>query len=183
MSQTFLSAKEQAVRVVRYEWIEKTLFTLLGSWVSQVEEPEIKIFLSESSFGHGWHAQLLHERRWSNYEPFQQEISPAASNTIQFFQFINNTTAMTTIQKMSAIYRVFLPRLISTYNFHLELGFETSEGPLLKVLNFVIANELENWRKGEFFLQSLLVSPQHIQEAGVFQLPLETLLVQSESLV
>ncbi len=183
MSQTFLTAKEQAVRVVRYQWIEKTLFSLLGSWVLTVQEPEIKIFLSESSLEYGSHAQLLSGRLWANYEPFEQHFPPAIPTVIKFFEFINGADNISTIEKISSIYRVFLPRLIATYKIHLELGFEISEGPLLKVLRLIIVNELENWQKGEFLLQSLLISPKHIQEAGAFQLSLETLLVQGGSLV
>src|SRR5580692_6542000 len=57
-----LSLDAQARLVGSYQWIERRLFEVLGSWVASEPVPEAQMLFDVYSQQHAWHAALFADR-------------------------------------------------------------------------------------------------------------------------
>jgi hypothetical protein len=80
-----------------------------------------------------------------------------------------------TLEKLVGLYRVVLPRLAVAYRGWLERLDPASDGPTIRWLSFVVADELDDWREGEAMVQSFLRSPSDVARAAAQQARLESL--------
>ncbi len=56
---TALSLDAQARLVGSYQWVERRLFEVLGSWVASEPVPEAQMLFDVFSQQHAWHAELF----------------------------------------------------------------------------------------------------------------------------
>ncbi|MDQ1392072.1 MAG: hypothetical protein QOF30_1049 [Acidimicrobiaceae bacterium] len=173
---TFLA---DAARVVGgYAWLEERLFETLGVWVQAVPEPEVKLRLAADSHHHAWHASLWRERLPALRELEAEQFVAASGPTVESF-LAGLRSSATTIDKLVGVYRVLLPRLVATYQRHLEGGSAVTEGPTIRALRLVLADDLADWRDGELLIQRLLTTPGNVERASAQQARLETLLIDA----
>jgi len=59
-----LTMDESARLVGGYAWVELRLFEIVGGWVPDVPEPEVKVRLAAQARHHAWHAEL-----WLGHRP------------------------------------------------------------------------------------------------------------------
>ncbi|MDQ1366690.1 MAG: hypothetical protein QOE57_2732 [Acidimicrobiaceae bacterium] len=166
-----------AARVVGgYAWLEERLFETLGAWVPLVAEPEVKLRLAADSHHHAWHASLWRERlpELREFEA-EQFVVPSGPPVEAFMAGLGSLP--TTIDKLVGVYRVLLPRLVGTYQRHLERASEVTDGPTIRALRLVLADDLADWRDGELLVQRLLTTAAEVEGAGAQQTRLETLLL------
>jgi hypothetical protein len=52
-----------------------------------------------------------------------------------------------------------------------------TDAPTIRILNFILQDELEDWRDGEMLIQSLLRSPDEVERAAAHQGRLEAMMV------
>ncbi len=83
---------------------------------------------------------------------------------------------------MAGTYRVLMPRLIVSYAGHLARCSAVSDGPVMRSLRMVLADQAEDWRSGESVTQGLLRSGEDVQKAAAHQARLEALLVGAPDL-
>ena len=57
-----LSLEAQARLVGSYQWVERRLFEVLGSWVASEPVPEAQVLFDVYSQQHAWHAELFADR-------------------------------------------------------------------------------------------------------------------------
>ena len=57
------------------------------------------------------------------------------------------------------MYRVFIPRFIAAYTFHLNNTSQITDAPTIRSLTFILQDEYDDWRDGEMMIQSLLETP------------------------
>ncbi|MCU0269143.1 MAG: hypothetical protein MUF83_10915 [Acidimicrobiales bacterium] len=160
-------------------WIEMRLFEVLGGWVADIPELEVKLRLAEHAHHHAWHAELLHRLL-----PTLPGVD-AASATVPTSRGIEACVAAVgaavdagqTIEKLVGVYRVLLPRVITACSRRLEEASPVADGPLIRALGFVIRDDQQDWREGEGLLQGLLDSPETVRRAAEHQVRLEALLV------
>ena len=84
-----------------------------------------------------------------------------------------------TIEKLVGVYRVLLPHKIAAYTFHRSNTSAITDAPTIRLLNFVLQDELDDWRDGEMLLQSLLDTPEEVRRAADRQAALETVMVSA----
>jgi hypothetical protein len=84
-----------------------------------------------------------------------------------------------TIEKLTGVYRVLIPRLIAVYTYHLNGTSQITDAPTIRSLKFALQDDFEDWRDGEMLLQSLLDTPEKIERAARRQQELETLYLRS----
>jgi hypothetical protein len=174
-----LSLEASARRIGHYCWIEMRAFEILGAWTASVPDPAVKTVLATHSRQHGWHAGL-----WHDLLPMIGEsgvdslIAPPNRGLVAFVDALASAEAADlTIERLVGAYRVLEPRSVSTYRDHLEHTSPISDGPTIRVLRLVLADQLAHWHEGEALLQGELQSDADVGRASSHQLRLETLLV------
>jgi hypothetical protein len=175
------SVEETARRVGHYKWVEMKIFEMMGGWVATVPELDIKLRLGTHCYHHAFHSELWHKRL-----PELREMNPerlTVPPNPEFEAFIEGLTepeaAELTIEKMTGLYRVLLPRLIAAYTYHLNNTSEITDSPTIRSLNFCLQDDMEEWREGEMILQSLIETPDEVARAAAQQSHLTNLLIAS----
>jgi hypothetical protein len=158
-----------------YAWLEARLFEILGAWVHDVPEPEVKIQLAADSHHHAWHAALWRERLPVSQGTDGEHLVAPAGPWAAFVTAFQRST--TTVERLVALYRVVLPRQVANYQDHLDTASSITDGPTIRALELVLADDLADWRRGERLLQRHLVSPREVAQAAAHQGTLEALLV------
>jgi hypothetical protein len=158
-----------------YVWLESRVFEILGAWVHDVAEPEVKLRLAADSHHHAWHAALWRERLpVSQGSDGERLIAPA----IAWAAFVTAfEQSLTTLERLTALYRVLLPRQVARYQDHLDTASSITDGPTIRALELVLADDLADWRRGERLLQRHLVSAGDAVRAAAHQGMLESILV------
>jgi hypothetical protein len=173
------SVEESARRVGNYKWVESRLFEVLGGWVATVPEMDVKIRLGTHCYKHAWHAELWHKRLPELREMSPERLTvPANDELVAFIDAMTEPEAPElTIEKLTGVYRVLIPRKIAAYTYHLNGTSPITDAPTIRSLKFILSDEFEDWRDGEMLLQSLIQSQDHADRAAAHQRRLESLMV------
>jgi hypothetical protein len=170
---------ESARRIGNYLWAEMKLFEALGGWVATVPELDVKMRLGTHCYKHAWHAELWHKRL-----PELREMNPDRLTRPANDELVTFVEAMTepegpdmTLEKLVGVYRVYIPRFVAAYTYHLNNTSQITDAPTIRSLNFVLQDEMTDWREGEMMIQSLIDSPADAERAAVHQQHLESLMV------
>ncbi len=169
---------ETARRVGNYKWIEMRLFEALGGWVATVPELDVKLVLGRHCYHHAWHAELWNKRLPELREMKTERLTqPPNDAMIAFVDALRDPEAPElTIEKLVGVYRVLLPRKIAAYTFHMNASSRITDAPTIRSLNFILQDELEDWREGEMLLQTLIQTPAAAERAARRQQELEELI-------
>jgi hypothetical protein len=164
----------EAARVVGgYVWVEERLFEILGGWVPSTPEPEVKLHLAAASHHHAWYASLWRDRlpelRELDGESF---VTPPAAGVEALLATL--ATAPATIERLVGLYRVLLPHQVASYQRHLERASAITDGPTIRALTLVVADNRADHEEGERLVQSLPDTDNG--GATSYQTRLETLL-------
>lgn len=173
------TVEESARRVGAYSWVEMRLFEALGGWVATVPELDVKLVLGRHCYHHAWHAQQFQARL-----PELREMNPArltnpANDKVAALleAVIAPEAAEHTIEKLTGVFRVLLPRKIAAYTYHLNATSSITDAPTQRSLKFILQDELDDWREGEMLLQSLITTPEAAARAAARAAELEAIAV------
>ena len=166
------SLAELAGLTRRYAAVERRLFEVLGGWVPSVPEAEAKLLLRAHSFQHAWHADL-----WEGITPRAGPGSGAvtgaaagavggaaagavggiAAGAIGPDDLLGPLAgASSTVERLAAAYRAVLPDLVGEYLDLRRRAQPASDGPVLRVLGLILADEEAASAAGESLLQVLV---------------------------
>ena len=166
-------------RAGHHRWAEMRLFEVMGGWVQTVPEPDVKIRLHTDSYHHAWHAELWAQRLPGAPRAAGEALTVPGDEGMG--RVMDALGAMGgdagTLEKLVGLYRVVLPRRVATCRRHRETASEVRDGPAIRVLDLVLGDEEEDWRRGELLLQSLLRTEEDVHRAAAHQAHLEALLV------
>jgi hypothetical protein len=179
------TVEETARRVGAYKWIEMRLFEALGGWVATVPEIDVKLRLGTHCYHHAWHAELWHKRLPELREMNQDRLTlPANDDVAAFMEAVTEPTdPEQTIEKLVGVYRVLIPHKIAAYTYHLNNTSSITDAPTIRSLNFILQDEMADWREGEMLIQSLLTSPEDAARAAGHQGKLEALMIRAGGIV
>ncbi len=185
-----------AALVGEYRWIETTLYATLGAWVSELPLAGVQVQLDAQSMRHAWHAELFADRL-----PVRAGVDPDAltrpsAATLALFAALDGveltgsgpgatwppadrepTPRPGALPRLAGLYRVVLPRLVTTYTRHLRVASGVSDGPLRRALTLVLRDEVEDWMAGERLVQRLVNRPHDVAAVYGFQERLESVAV------
>jgi hypothetical protein len=161
-----------------YRWIEQALFALLGSWAGDPSLPEVQVHLDAQSARHAWHAEL-----WAEHLP-RHGVDPApptpAATVLAALAALATGPEDTPVPaRLAGLYRAVLPRLVVTYQCHLAMTSAITDGPLIRSLRLVLADEIEDWHAGELLVQRLVTRPHDLGAVHAVHRQVETLVVES----
>ena len=173
--------EESARRVGNFKWAEMKLFEALGGWVATVPELDVKMRLGTHCYKHAWHAELWHKRLPELREMNPDRLTVPANDTIvRFVEAMTEPEAADqTIEKLVGVYRVFIPRFIAAYTYHLNGTSEITDAPTIRTLKLILQDEFEDWRDGEMMIQSLIETPEEVARAAAHQQKLETIMIEA----
>lgn len=174
------SVEESVERIVNYKFAEQHLSAALGGWVATIPELDVKAMLGPHCYQHAWHADLWRARLPELREAQEDRAEPANA---AFEAFMTELTSPgepdQTIEKMVGIYRVLVPHLLATYSFHQRVTSDIVDAPTVRILKFMIDDDVEQLITGEMMIQDLARTPELRQRAGEWQTHLDVLLVKS----
>lgn len=164
---------ETARRFGHYAWWEERLFELLGGWSATAPEPELRLFLGPRSHHHAEHAQRFRERLpvLHGTDPASFVVAPETGSAV--VDALGRPEA--SIERLAGVYRVLVPRLVATYAAHVDATSPVTDGPTIRALGLILADELDEWRAGEGMLQSLIVTESTARSAARHQADIEAL--------
>lgn len=170
---------ETARRVGHYKWIETKLFEALGGWVATVPELDIKLRLGTHCYHHAWHAELFHKRLPELREMKPERLTvPPNDEMVAFVDALTEPEAADqTLEKLVGVFRVLLPHKIAAYTYHRNNTSRITDMPTVRILNFILQDEMEDWIDGEMLVQSLIRTPDDVDRAAARQAELEKLLL------
>ncbi|MBM3675470.1 MAG: hypothetical protein FJW88_11100 [Actinobacteria bacterium] len=173
--------EESARRVGTYKWIEMRLFEALGGWVATVPELDVKMILGRHCYHHAWHAELFDKRLPELREMNTERLcAPANDAMAEFVEALREPEAPEhTIEKLVGVYRVLAPRKIAAYTFHMNATSKITDAPTERSLEFILQDELNDWREGEMLLQSLIDTPDELERAMRRQQELEAIVLRA----
>ena len=173
-----------------YRWIEHRLFELTGAWAAEVPVPAVQVHLAEAARQHAWHAQLWADRLpvidGVDPEALTRPLGPALGPLVAELagEKPEDPTAEPSgadghgvVQRLTGLYRVVLPRLLTTYARHLAHAVPVTDGPTIRALGLVSRDDVELWRIGEALLEELLRRPHDAAVAAAVQQRLESIVV------
>ncbi|MFZ9392365.1 MAG: hypothetical protein ACO28P_00280 [Ilumatobacteraceae bacterium] len=175
------SVEETARRAGHYKWTEMKLFEALGGWIATVPELDVKMRLGTHCYKHAWHAELWHKRLPELREMNPERLSVPANEAM--VRFIDAMTEPEdpgmTIEKLVGVYRVYIPRFIAAYTYHMNNTSEITDMPTIRTIKFILQDEFDDLRDGEMLLQSLIDSPEEAERAAAHQARLEKIMVEA----
>ena len=178
------SVEDSARMVGAYAWIEQELFQALGGWVATVPELDVKLLFGRHCYHHAWHSRLLRERlpelREMNAE--RATVPPNGGLVAFAAELVEPGAPELTIEKMVGVYRVLLPRFVTTYSAHAANTSAITDAPTLRLFDLVLRDDIADWSEGQAVLQTLLRGPVEIERARRRQVQLESLLVAAGGL-
>jgi len=157
------------------------LFETLGGWVATVPELDAKMRLGTHCYKHAWHSELWHARlpELPGMNP-ERLTTPANDELVTFMEAMAVPDSPDqTIEKLVGAYRVLIPHMIAAYTIHLDNTSNVTDGPVIRSLKLILADEIEDWRDGEMMIQALLKTANDVRRAAEHQGRLETLILAS----
>lgn len=132
-----LADSEPVRRARRFRDLERRLFEVMGGWVPDTSDTEIKLRLRAQSFQHAWHADL-----WANLLPAAEEDGERAAGGGRLEEAVEAMAeAPDTAARLECAYRVVLPELVATYTSFRDHASSAADGPLVRALSLMLADD------------------------------------------
>ena len=145
-----------AARLGAYCWAEQQLFALLGGWITDIGETDVKLAVAEHADHAAWRAQ-----RWYELLPTDPPVAdalvvaPAGVAAALDGAAIVAAGPDRTAEKLAVAYRVLLPRLAAALRAHLDWSPAVSEPAVGRMLGLALGDVGADWVAGERLVQAL----------------------------
>ena len=182
--------------VGEYRWIEHALYRLLGEWVTDMPIAAVQVHLDAQSMRHAWHAEL-----WAERLPVLAGANPdgwttPSAPTTALFAALSGVAPPAhgpgslwppaeeddfghpgALPRLAGLYRVVLPRLVTSYERHLRVVSPMTDAPVARALRLVLNDETEDWHAGERLVERLVSRPHDVAAVYGFLERLEAVVV------
>jgi hypothetical protein len=174
------TVEESVQRIVHYKWAEQHLSAAIGGWVATIPELDVKAMLGPHCYQHAWHADLWRQRLPELREKDEARAEPPNDAFIEFMDELTSPEAAdATIEKLVGIYRVLVPHLLAVYSYHQRVTSDIVDAPTVRILKFMIDDDIEQLICGEMMVQDLARTAKLRTRAGKWQTHLDVLLVKA----
>jgi hypothetical protein len=145
----FLTLEEAARLAGHARWLETRLFEVLGGWVASEPDPAAKALFSAHSLRHAWHAEVWRDRlpRVAHLHPDALTV-PAAPGVAELLDALASGPGdEATFERLVGLGSVVLPTLVDDYTERLARAHPLADGPTVRWVGFVLADELAGLRE------------------------------------
>lgn len=174
------TVEESVERIVNYKYAEEHLSAAMGGWVATIPELDVKALLGPHCYQHAWHADLWRSRLPELRESSEDRSEPPNE---EFERFLKELTEPDdpdyTIEKLVGVYRVLVPHLLAVYSFHQRVTSDIVDAPTVRILRFMLDDDVEQLITGEMMIQDLARTPEVRERAGKWHAHLDVLLAAS----
>ena len=194
---------EAAARLVgSYQWVERRLFEVLGSWVASEPVPEAQVLFDVYSQQHAWHAELFADRlpALDSVDPVSLVLPPSVEVDRMLAVLAgvvpdddpdsSDASGVPrggrlevhpggTLPRLVGIGRVVLARLVTGYSLHLRRVSPVADAPITRCLRLVLRDETEEWQALEALTQALLRRPHDVAVVTGHQQRLEEMIAEA----
>jgi hypothetical protein len=174
------TVEESVNRIVNYKWAEQQLSAALGGWVATIPELDVKALLGPHCYQHAWHADLWRQRLPELREPNEHRAEAPNEAFVGFMDELTSPDGPDlTIEKLVGVYRVLVPHLLATYSFHHRVTSDIVDAPSVRILKFMIDDDIEQLITAEMMIQDLARTAKLRTRAGKWHTHLDVLLAKS----
>lgn len=202
-----LAGSDSAALVGEYRWIEDALYRMLGQWVVDMPLAAVKVHLDAQSMRHAWHADLWADRLPVRDGVDPDTLTVPSPPSALLVATLAGAAARPgdvrpdsvppgtetgpdlelpggeefdhpgALPRLAGLYRVALPRLVTSYERHLQAVVPVTDAPVARALRLVLNDEIEDWRAGERLVQRLVTRPHDVAAVHDFLRHLESTVV------
>jgi hypothetical protein len=179
-----LTAAGDAARLGAYCWVEQQLFALLGGWIPEVAEPDVKLAVAEHADHAAWRAQ-----RWYELLPTAPPGPDALVTAADGIAGLPSQVAAATtgpdrtLAKLAVTYRVLLPHLAAALDAHRSWASTVSGPAVVRALEMAALDVARDWVAGERLLQTLVTGPDDLETCRTAQVAVERAVTAAGGLV
>ena len=137
---------EEAARVAGHaRWLEDRLFSAVGEWVAVEDDPAAKALFSAHSVRHAWHAAVWRDRfpraAHLDADALTVPAGPGVAAVVGDLAAATATGADGTLERLTRLALV-LRGLVGDYRDRIARAHPLADGPTLRWLGFVLADEV-----------------------------------------
>lgn len=173
------SVRESVSQIMNYRYAEERMMRMMAGWIALTPEVPVKLEMARQVYEDALHTDAL-GKRLPELRAQAQVSKPANENFVTFIQEIEDKEQWEdTIERLTGIYRVLKPHLISHYSALITAANPVYEPPTIRIFQRILEEESSHVEKGLVLLGDLLDSAQMYRRAATWQAHLEDLLAAS----
>jgi hypothetical protein len=148
-----LSVDDSARRIRHYRYLEERMMRVLGGWIALTPELPAKLLLGRHVWDCAQHADLWGKRLPELRAPAQRS-EPANERVVRFMELLEQPEAPDqTVERITGLYRVLKPHLITVYARHLVGANPIYEPPTRRILERCLVEERRHVVAGSVVLE------------------------------
>src|SRR5262245_42866686 len=149
------SVDVSAAQIRRYRWLEERLMRTLGGWIALTPELPVKLLFGRHVWDCAQHADLWGRRLPELRSPAHRGEPPSEA----FARLVDAVDGLQardqSIERVTAVYRVLKPHLVSAYEAHLADANAVYEPPTRRILVRCLDEERRHVAAGAAILERL----------------------------
>jgi hypothetical protein len=149
------SVDDSARRIRNYRYAEERMLRTLGGWIALTPELPAKLLFGRHVWDCAQHADLWGRRLPELRAPAQQS-EPANAGVVRFIDLLESVEGpRQTVERVTGVYRVLKPHLVTTYARHLAHTNVVYEPPTRRILERSLTEERRHVAAGAIVLGRL----------------------------
>lgn len=160
----YLDAERTVASIALYCRLEQWVFSLLGSWVTSIDDPAARVAVNELAEHAAWRA-----RRW--YEllptapPGPDAFLVAPPEEIEVAELVVDGAGSGDAGRMAVVVEGLLPMLSGAMSAHLDHAGEVAQRPIVRIAAIARRDIDEDRAVGQTILDRLIDDPARRDEA------------------
>jgi hypothetical protein len=151
----FFSVDDAARRIRHYRYVEERLMRVMGGWIALTPELPAKLIFGRHVWDCAQHADLWGRRLPELRAPAQQS-EPANDGVVKLMEAFESVEGpRQTLERLTGVYRVVKPHLVTVYARHLESTNPVYEPPTRRILERCLGEERRHAASGVIVLDRL----------------------------
>ncbi len=149
------SVEASAARVRHYRYVEERMMRIVGGWIALTPELPAKLLFGRHVWDCARHADAW-GRRLPELRAAAQQSEPANGAVVRFMDLLETRERrQDTPERLTGIYRVLKPHLVSVYEDHLQRTNPVYEPPTRRILESCLEEERRHAAAGQHVLEAL----------------------------
>src|SRR5215211_7100441 len=170
------TVRENSQRLANYRYLEIQLMEMIAGWCHTTPQIAFKATFGYHVYDHAQAADLLGER----LEQLRSTRDSQEPGTDEFARLCETAWKLDdTIARLTAVYRVLEPHLVSSYVYHADATDPLADTPTVRLLRQLAAFGQSHVAWGQAVLDSLARDPESRRRINEVQADIEAKLVES----